>query len=158
MYGEILFCASLTSSNVGMYIMFTFCCRFSIIFLCRLNSGTERSRKTQINQRHFSSGDSGRSHHIRQNPQMSDAKNFSCNFEERWSIETISQALWNTSGILVGPGIKTGFCSDKAILQRYVITLFENTLFCYEIIEDFSSALRHFYDKGNRFYQPHYYL
>ena len=101
---------------------------------------------------------SGRSHHIRQNPQMSDAKNFSCNFEERWSIETISQALWNTSGILVGHGIKTGFCSDKAILQRYVITLFENTLFCYEIIEDFSSALRYFYDKGNRFYQPHYYL
>jgi len=57
-----------------------------------------------------------------------------------------------------GPGIKTGFCSDKAILRRYVITLFENTLFCYEIIEDISSALRHFYDKGNRFYQPHYYL
>jgi hypothetical protein len=24
MYGEILFCASLTSSNVGMYIVFSF--------------------------------------------------------------------------------------------------------------------------------------
>ena len=48
----------------------------------------------------------------------------------------ISQALRSTSGILVGPGIKTGFCSDKAILQRYVITLFENTLFCWEIFEE----------------------
>ena len=49
MYGEIRFCASLTSSNVGMYIMLTFCCRFSIIFLCRRNSGTERYRES--NQR-----------------------------------------------------------------------------------------------------------
>jgi len=146
MYGEIRFCASLTSSNVGMYIMLTFCCRFSIIFLCRRNSGTERYRKTQINQRHLRSGDSGRSHHIRQTPQMSDAKNFSCNFAERWSIVPISQALRSTSGILVGHGIKTGFCSDKAILQRYVITLFENTLFCYEIIEDISTVLRNFSD------------
>ncbi len=45
-----------------------------------------------------------------------------------------------------GPGINTGFCSDKAILRRYVITLFENTLFCYEIIEDISTVLRHFSD------------
>jgi len=39
-------------------------------------------RKNQINERHFCSGDSEQSHHIRQTPQMSDAKNFSCNFAE----------------------------------------------------------------------------
>ena len=146
MYGEIRFCASLTSSNVGMYILLSYFCRFSIIFLCRRNSGTERYRKTQINQRHFRNGDSEQSHHIRQAPQMSDAKNFSSNFAERLSIVPISQALRSTSGILVGPGIKIGFCSDKVILQRYVITLFENTLFCYEIFEDISTVLRHFSD------------
>jgi hypothetical protein len=66
---------------------------------------------------------------------MSDAKNFSCNFEERWSIETISQALWNTSGILVGHGIKTGFCSDKAILQRV----------CYYIVWKHTLLLRNYW-------------
>ena len=121
-------------------------CRFSIIFLSLRNSRTVRCRKNQINERHFRIGDSEQNHHIRQTPQMSDAKNFSCNFAERWSIVPISQALRSTSGILVGPGIKTGFCSDKAILQRYVITLFENTLFCYEIFEDISTVLRHLSD------------
>ena len=146
MYGEIRFCASLTSSNVGMYIMLSLFLQIldNIPVPPKLRDRTipeKSNQRTPFLQWRFRTKPS----------HPSDSPNVRC---EKLFLQLCRAMIQcaNITGFTKyiryfgRPRDKNWFFSDKAILQRYVITLFENTLFCYEIFEDISTVLRHFSD------------
>ena len=147
MYGEILFCASLTSSNVGMYIMLS-------LFLQILDNipVPPKSRKRVIPENSNQPTPFPQWRFRSRPSHPSDSPNVRC---EKLFLQLcrviihLRQYHWLYEVhpvFLVGSGIKTVFCSDKVILRRNVMTSSEKKHFCYEIFEDISTVLRHFSD------------